>query len=165
MIRAQPAAGNRYRADHVAMLRHSYRQLTGRDLVTADLEDIAAARMLWHAPFALLSHDTAADPLLTYANRTALALFDQSWQALIGMPSRLTAEMPLREERARLLQQVTEHGFIDDYSGIRISGSGRRFRIERATVWNLVNADGRVLGQAATFADWHWLDRPQPASR
>ena len=38
------------------------------------------------------------------------------------------AEAPLREERARLLAAVAANGFIDDYSGIRISKSGRRFR-------------------------------------
>jgi len=56
-----------------------------------------------------------------------------------------------------LLAQVTEHGFIDDYSGIRISKSGRRFRIGRATVWNLVTERGEPCGQAATFDRWNYL--------
>jgi hypothetical protein len=53
-----------------------------------------------------------------------------------------------------LLERVTRDGFIADYSGIRIAASGRRFRIERAVVWNLIDADGTRHGQAATFDCW-----------
>ncbi|MEA3642760.1 MAG: MEKHLA domain-containing protein [Lamprobacter sp.] len=47
---------------------------------------------------------------------------------------------------------VAERGFIDDYRGVRVSASGRRFMIEQASVWNLTDAQGRPAGQAATFA-------------
>ena len=40
-------------------------------------------------------------------------------------------------------------GFIRDYAGVRIAASGRRFRIDDAVVWNLVDADGVRHGQAA----------------
>ena len=53
-----------------------------------------------------------------------------------------------------MLAQVTEHGFIDNYAGIRISKSGRRFRISNAIVWNLVTDKGERCGQAATFDRW-----------
>jgi hypothetical protein len=56
-----------------------------------------------------------------------------------------------------LLAEVAAHGFIDNYSGIRISKMGRRFRIEQATVWNLVNESGEAQGQAATFRQWTWV--------
>jgi hypothetical protein len=59
-----------------------------------------------------------------------------------------------RDERRRLLDEVGRHGFIENYSGIRISQHGRRFRIERATVFNLLDRRGEYVGQAATFADW-----------
>ena len=58
---------------------------------------------------------------------------------------------PLREERQALLDRVTAQGYIDDYAGIRISAKGRRFRIARAVVWNLVDAGGHCHGQAAMF--------------
>ena len=67
------------------------------------------------------------------------------------MPSRLTAEAPDRIERARLLAEVAARGSIDDYSGVRISRTGQRFRIEQATVWNLTDETGQRCGQAATF--------------
>jgi len=105
----------------------------------------------------LVSHGTEADPVLNYGNAAALALWEMSWEGLTRTPSRLTAEAPERDERARLLAEVTTHGFIDDYSGIRIAKSGRRFRIARATVWNLITERGDPCGQAATFNEWQFL--------
>ena len=80
-----------------------------------------------------------------------------SWAELTRTPSRLTAEAPNREERARLLAAVTERGFIDDYSGVRISKTGRRCRIAQATVWNLLDEHGDASGQAAMFEQWEFL--------
>jgi hypothetical protein len=60
----------------------------------------------------------------------------------------------LRDERQRLLDCVSRHGIIHDYAGVRISASGRRFRILNAEVWNLTDEDGRAAGQAAAFSDW-----------
>jgi MEKHLA domain len=98
-----------------------------------------------------------ADPVLNYGNAAALALWEMSWVELTRTPSRLTAKAPNREERARLLATVTARGFIDDYSGVRISKTGRRFKISRATVWNLLTADGHPCGQAAMFGEWEFL--------
>ena len=153
----EPSAANRYLVEHVDLLRRSLRQLAGRDLVPAELTSLQAAQAVFEAPFVVLSHDATPDPVLTYGNRAALALFELSWAELTRMPSRLTAEVPDRDERARLLTRVAAQGWIDDYSGVRVSRTGRRFRIECATVWNLVDADGRPCGQAATFADWRRL--------
>ncbi|MDB5385463.1 MAG: hypothetical protein JWM11_1109, partial [Planctomycetaceae bacterium] len=61
-------------------------------------------------------------------------------------------------ERARLLERTTRDGFVDDYQGIRVSTTGRRFRIDQALVWNLVDAQGNRVGQAATFSDWQFLE-------
>mgnify|MGYP003349687453 CR=1 FL=1 len=72
-------------------------------------------------------------------------------------PSRLTAEPVAREERARLLGQVTQHGHIANYAGVRIAKSGRRFRIAQAIVWNLLDEHGARCGQAAMFEHWEFL--------
>jgi hypothetical protein len=105
----------------------------------------------------LVSRGTEPDPVLNYGNEAALKLWEMSWDELTRTPSRLTAEVPERDERARLLAAVTSNGFIDDYSGIRISKSGRRFRIARATVWNLITERGEACGQAATFDQWEFV--------
>jgi hypothetical protein len=142
---------------HSAVLTRSYRRCTGRELLPGVDDPVELARELFEAPFVVVSHGTQADPVLEYGNAAALALWEMSWDELTRTPSRLTAEAPERAERERLLAAVTARGFIDDYSGVRISSRGRRFRITRATVWNLVAADGSPWGQAATFRDWEFL--------
>jgi hypothetical protein len=153
-----PAPENGHRLDHARLLAASFRRLTGRRLLTPDdADDPALGQRLYEAPFAVLSHGTGADPLFTYANRTALQLFELDWPALIRTPSRLSAEPVAQAERARLLAAVARQGFIADYRGVRISRRGRRFRIDAATVWTLSGQDGAACGQAAMFADWVFL--------
>ena len=123
-------------------------------IVTAPIE---LMEKIYDAPFVLVSHGTEADPILNYGNRVAQSLWEMSWEELTRTPSRLTAEETNREERARLLAAVTHCGFIDDYSGVRISKTGRRFRIARATVWNLITEDQQPCGQAAMFDRWDFL--------
>jgi hypothetical protein len=136
------------RAARIALLPESYERLLGRSLVEPCADIVAA---LWEAPFALLAHGTQADPVFFFGNAYALKAFECDVEAFTQMPSRLSAEAPLREERQALLDRVTANGFIDDYAGVRISATGRRFRIGPAVVWNLVDAEGRHHGQAATF--------------
>jgi hypothetical protein len=140
----------------LALIAESYRRLTGRPLVTDCAPGVLAAA-LWEAPCAIVAHGTEADPVFFYGNRLALELFGMDFAAFTRLPSRYSAEPLAREERARLLERVTRDGLIDDYAGIRISASGRRFRINAATVWNLVDTAGVRHGQAATFADWQPL--------
>jgi hypothetical protein len=142
---------------HTVILARSLKHWTGRELVPGVSEPAELAQTVFVAPFVLVSHGLEADPVLNYGNRAALALWEMSWEELTRTSSRLTAEAPNREERARLLAEVTRHGFIDDYSGVRISKTGRRFRISCATVWNLLTIDGRPGGQAAMFVRWESL--------
>ena len=142
---------------HTACLARSLKHFTGRELFSGASHTLDLAEKVFAAPFVLVSHGTEADPVLNYGNRTALTLWEMTWDELTRTPSRLTAEAPNREERARLLAAVTSHGFIDDYSGVRISKSGRRFRIHRATVWNLVTEAGQPCGQAAMFDQWEFV--------
>jgi len=142
---------------HTACLARSLKHWTGRELVPGVADPVELAQKVYEAPFALVSHGTEADPILNYGNRAAQDLWEMSWAELTRTPSRLTAEAPNREERARLLEAVTRRGFIDDYSGVRISKTGRRFRIAQATVWNLLTEDGRSCGQAAMFGRWEFL--------
>jgi hypothetical protein len=144
--------------DHVRLLLDSFARLVGRELLSHGGSAGEQARRLFAAPFVVVSHGAQADPLLTYGNRAALALWEMTAAEFRGTPSRLTAEPVHRDERARLLERTRRDGFVDDYSGIRVSRTGRRFRIERAIVWNLVDAAGTIHGQAATFAHWTPLE-------
>jgi hypothetical protein len=152
-----PSPENDFLALHVELIRCSLRQLTGRDLVEPGLSSSAGACALFEAPFVVLSHNTDADPVFNYANRCALELFESTWEQMTSIPSRLSAETPQRSERERLLAEVTAKGYIDNYAGIRISLAGRRFRIEQALVWNLLDETGTYRGQAATFSRWEFL--------
>jgi hypothetical protein len=142
---------------HTQLIARSLDHWTGRALLPGQFNPLGLAKHVFAAPFVLVSHGTEADPVLNYGNAAALKLWEMSWEELTRTPSRLTAEVPNREERARLLAAVTKHGFIDDYAGIRISKNGRRFRIAQATVWNLLDEKGNPAGQAAMFSRWEFL--------
>ncbi|MEN9675336.1 MAG: hypothetical protein RIS76_1232 [Verrucomicrobiota bacterium] len=147
-------------AQAVLIIR-SHRHWLARELLSAngasDRNVPTLAQALFNAPRVVVSHGTEADPVLNYGNRSALALWEMSWEDLTRTPSRLTAEAVAREERARLLGEVTRNGFISNYAGVRISSTGRRFRIFEATVWNLIDTEGRPAGQAASFDRWEFL--------
>ena len=143
--------------EHVQILDRSLERWTGRNLAAGAGAAEELADRLFHAPFIVVSHGLENDPVLNYGNAAALTLWEMTWVELTRTPSRLTAEAPNREERARLLAAVTKNGFIDDYSGVRISKTGRRFRIQQATVWNLLGTDNEYYGQAAMFSHWEFI--------
>ena len=142
---------------HGPIVRNYLGKSPPQDPLEPSVSPAQFAEQIFHAPFVLVSHGTEADPVLNYGNEAALALWEMSWAELTRTPSRLTAEAPNREERARLLATVTARGFIDDYSGIRVSKTGRRFRIAQATVWNLLDERQQYCGQAALFTHWEFL--------
>jgi hypothetical protein len=130
---------------------NSYERLTGRPLVepASDLW-----RSCWTAPRVIVAHGTEADPIFFYGNALALERFELDFAAFTRLPSRFSAEPLAREAREALLARVREHGFIDDYSGVRVSSTGKRFRIEQAVVWEIADEAGQRRGQAATFDHW-----------
>src|SRR3569623_537568 len=133
--------------ERIALIAESLSRLTGRKLA-------ASSEELWMLPAVGVAHGTEADPEFFYGNRAALTLFEFPAREFVALPSRLSAEADEQEARADLMARVARDNFIADYSGVRVSASGRRFRIEGATVWNLLDADGALCGQAAAFARW-----------
>ena len=140
--------------EHTQTLLDSFRRFVGHDLIPRSSAPEADARALFEAAVVVVSHGMQADPVLNYGNRAALTLWEIDIPTLLTTPSRLTAEPVHRDERARLLARTERDGYVDDYQGIRISRTGRRFRIERAIVWNLLDSHGERVGQAATFSAW-----------
>lgn len=152
-----PSPQNHFHSAHARLLAESFSHWTGRSLLS-DVSDMTVfAQALYEAPFVVASHGCEVDPIFNYGNRQALALWETDWQTFTNMPSRLSAEPVAQEERARLLARVTAHGFIDDYSGVRISAGGRRFRVKGATVWNVIDSQGCNRGQAVMFREWEYL--------
>lgn len=152
-----PSLNNQFLVQHAVLLRTSFYRLLGKDLIDASLENLEFAQRLFEAPFAVLSHNTEVDPVFNYANLKGLELFELSWNALLTLPSRFSAETINQQERTELLAQVTRKGYIDNYQGVRISSSGRRFQIGNAVVWNVYDNNNIYRGQAAYFKDWIFL--------
>lgn len=137
------------------LLAGSYRRLLGGDPPFLDNTQTDAARWLYEdAPACVLAHNTEPDPRFIYANKAAQALLEYSWDEIVALPSRFSAEAPNRAERQRLLDAVARDGFATGYSGVRIAKSGRRFRIDDGVLWELRDPHGALQGVAATFARW-----------
>ena len=175
-----PSDTNAYLAEHIQLLRHSFKQVVGQDFPippsldstpnsaisepmvsdaanAVDAVNASFAKAIYHAPFVVVSHNTDADPIFNYGNQIALDLFEMTWDEFTVLPSRQSAELPNREERSRLLHAVTTQGYIRDYHGIRMSKTGKRFRIEDVIVWNLLDSQGNYHGQAAFYSKWTYL--------
>lgn len=138
-------------------LLDSYAHWVKQDLIERTGTPLEQAERLFDSAFVVASHGTEDDPILNYGNRTALNLWMMDWQQFTHTPSRLTAEPAKREERARMLEQVKTQGYHADYSGIRISSTGKRFLAERILIWNIQKPDGTIAGQGATFSTWKFL--------
>jgi hypothetical protein len=151
MSSERSSADLRYDQAFFDLLTGSYARVVGEALVP---EGASPAWLYDEASFVVVAHNTDSDPRFVYANKRAQQCFEYPWEEFITLPSRLSAEAPNREERARILEAVTRYGFVRGYRGIRISKSGRRFWIDDGVVWQLVDADGVTRGQAATFASW-----------
>lgn len=147
----KPSPENSYGMVHAQLLSSSYRRLTGKDLLPSEFVSSEIPRALFEARFGLVSHNTDAIPVFNYGNRTALSAFEMDWSEFIRLASRDSAEEMNRAERELLMARVKQDGYLENYRGIRISASGRRFWIEEATIWNVVDECGVYRGQAAVF--------------
>jgi hypothetical protein len=104
-----------------------------------------AAKWLYEAaPFGVLAHNNAPDPLFVYGNKAAQRLFEYEWDELTTLPSRLSAEAPDREERQHLLEQVESRGFITGYRGFALASlagaSALRTRLFGNSLIQMANA-------------------------
>lgn len=144
---------------HTELLLTSFERVVGQPLLP-DLAQTAEGRsqQLFEVPFVVVSHGVEADPIFNYGNQRALNLWETHWEAMIQMPSRLTAEPMNREERSHILSETARQGYVTGYSGVRISTTGRRFRILDVTIWDVMDADGVKQGQAATYNQIERLD-------
>ena len=131
---------------HVELLLNSFSSLVGRDLLLRNRTREEQAHCLFTAPFVVVSHGTEDDPILNYGNEKALCLWGMTWEDFVQTPSRKTAEPIHQNERAQLLERTLKNGYIDDYSGIRVSKTGKRFKIDQAIIWNITDENGHYYG-------------------
>jgi hypothetical protein len=136
------------------LILNSYKKLLGKELIDRTGTELEQSQRLFQSPFAVFSHNTETDPIYNYANQIGLDLWEMSWDELCQTPSRTTTEPLLREERQKLLDETTKKGYFTNYEGVRISRTGKRYKISDITVWNLTDNDQNYCGQAATFSQW-----------
>ncbi|CAN1506104.1 MEKHLA [Burkholderiaceae bacterium] len=161
LLRIEPSSQNDFAMAEAQLIMNSYQHYLGQSL-SPYTDPKQSSAFLYQAPFAVVAHDTSPDPIFFYANLQAQHLFEMNWVEITALPSRLSAEPVHQDERQALLSRVSEFGFIADYSGVRVSKSGKRFWIKNATVWNLLDAAENKIGQAACFAEWEFLPaKPQ----
>lgn len=137
------------------LLLQSHIRAFARPLI-ADAQTVRSKRLLCQNLFAcgftVLVHGTGKDPKLSYANASALRLWEKRWDELIGMPSRLTAPDSERAGRISALGQAKLQHSVRNYCGIRISHKGRRFIINKTRIWTLWDAEEGVCGRRPASA-------------
>jgi MEKHLA domain len=149
---ALPAPENNYQQEHVLILLNNFKRWTSRDLMAEyGLSIETLGEQVFNADFYLLSHDRSADPILTYGNKQVLDLWEVSWAELTMMHSHDTAKPVDRLARAAMMDRVKRYNYVDGYSGIRISKTGKEFKILDGVIWNLFRDNGEAYGQAAWF--------------
>ncbi|MCC8996051.1 MAG: MEKHLA domain-containing protein [Nitrosomonas sp.] len=138
-------------------LLNSYAYWTKSELIQRIGTPLTQAETLFHSALVVVSHGAESDPILNYGNQIALELWEMDWESFTRTPSRLTAESMNREERSHMLARAETEGYISNYHGVRISSSGKRFRVDNAIIWTVRANNGENIGQAATFSDWQFL--------
>lgn len=154
--KSKPSDNNHFHLVHIRLLVSSFKLLTGKNVLASGCDIDNISREIFFALFAVMSHGLEVDPVFNYANQCALDLFEMTWEDFIKLPSRLSAEADSQEERDRILEKVTDQGYVDDYTCVRISNQGKRFQIKNATIWNVIDQD-RHYGQAALIREWAYL--------
>ncbi|KAJ1444995.1 MEKHLA domain-containing protein [Pelagophyceae sp. CCMP2097] len=154
---AAPAEANLWHRDWIWLLDDSLRKTAGQALLPAPRASAGhCASLAANRDIVLVSHEFATmldgSPVFNYATAAALDLWETPWENFVQLPSTKSADAEEREQRQTLLETVQRDGCIQDYSGVRISTTGRRFRIDGAVVWNVRDPETDALvGQAALF--------------
>jgi len=139
---------------HSQRLYHSLQHWTGKSLIERSDDPLLLSESLFKAPFVIVSHGTQADPIFNYGNLKALELWQMDWDDFTSLPSRYSAEPIERSERETMLTKTQTQGFFSNFRGVRISSKGDRFFIEDGIIWNLLDEENQLCGQAASFSRW-----------
>lgn len=141
---------------HSQRLLFSFQHWTKRSLLDVEGSPTEISQKLFEAPFVLVSHGTEADPIFNYGNQMALEFWQINWDDFTKMPSRYTAEAIEQAERDRLLTNTRIKGF-SNWQGVRIASTGKRFFIKNGIIWNVLDEQNQICGQAAVYSDYTLL--------
>lgn len=152
-----PSSENGYLKDYIYLITDSLRKLANIEIVDFSLSIEEQAKQAFNSDYVLLAHNASNEPVFNYANQTALKLFEMSWEEFTNMSSKYSAESDERGKREKFLADVAEKGYSKNYSGIRISKTGRRFEIKNVILWNVYDLENNRIGQAAVFDEYEYL--------
>jgi hypothetical protein len=152
-----PSSENSYLKDYIYLITNSLKKLANIEIVDFSLSLEEQAKQAFNSDYVLLAHNGAIEPIFNYANQSALRLFEMSWEEFTNMPSKYSAESDERGKREKFLADVAKKGYSKDYSGIRISKTGRRFKIKNVILWNVYDSENNRIGQAAVFDEYYYL--------
>jgi hypothetical protein len=152
-----PSSENTYLKDYIYQITNSLKKLANIEIVDFSLSLEEQAKQAFNSDYVLLAHNGSNEPIFNYANQIALRLFEMSWEEFTNMPSKYSAESDERGKREKFLADVAEKGYSKNYSGIRISKTGRRFEIKNVILWNVYDSENNRIGQAAVFDEYDYL--------
>ncbi|KAA6424741.1 MAG: hypothetical protein FRX49_05408 [Trebouxia sp. A1-2] len=152
---------------HNLMMVESYKRKVGKPIMD-DAEIHEITKLLWEAPYGVISHDIEEDPdnpKYDYANKAALDLFQATWDELIGQPSSCTTEDVNQAsasqniaDRQKLLKQTQDEGTAAVHSYWRKGLKGRPVCISNGLLWNIEAPSGALIGQAIAIHEWEFED-------
>jgi hypothetical protein len=141
--------GGRNTYSHVSMLDESLRKLTGKGVCermeildnSADPSTIMDSReavynkICLNDRFVLISHGTEDNPIYNFVNVAGLEAFVRTWDNF-KIPSRESVVLQSKDEalRIELMNKVTNTGFVEGATGIRVRGDGKYIRLVDAVV-------------------------------
>jgi hypothetical protein len=147
-----PSAANSYLLEHCDLLNRSLSRLTGRSFLPASPTAEDARQLAANGDLIVVSHGVELpEPMFNYVTRAGLELWEMDWDVFVQLPSSRSAEPVERSQRQKLLDEVRANGFIANYTGVRVSSKGKRFRITDALIWDVRDEEGVLRGQACTF--------------
>ena len=152
-----PCGENSYLKDYIYLITNSLKKLANIEIVDSSLSLEEQAKQVFNSEYVLLAHNASNEPIFNYANQTALSLFEMPWEEFTNMPSKYSAETDERGKREKFIADVAEKGYSKNYSGIRISKTGRRFEIKNVILWNVYDSENNRIGQAALFDEYNYL--------
>jgi hypothetical protein len=152
-----PSNENSYLKDYICLITSSLKKMANIEIVDPSLSLEEQAKQVFHSKYVLLAHNASDDPIFNYANQSALDLFEMSWDEFTNMPSKYSAESDERGNREKFINEVEAKGYSKDYSGIRISKTGKRFEIKNVILWNVYDSENKRIGQAALFDEYSYL--------
>ena len=142
---------------HVTLIIESYERICKKSFPIPGSKSNPLESVHHSSEYAIVSHGLQKDPIFNYANLAAQKLWKLSWEEFIQLPSKQSAKPDKIAKRELLLKEAFLKGYVENYEGTRIDKNGKEFFIKNVTLWNLMDKNGIMHGQAALFNEWEYI--------